>query len=55
MVADAEALKPGLRELNEADGLFKIADDRCITRVGRRLRRTSLDEVPQLFNVLAAR
>jgi exopolysaccharide biosynthesis polyprenyl glycosylphosphotransferase len=53
MVADAEMRKATLLSRNEAgDGLFKIRDDPRVTRVGGVLRRTSLDELPQLFNVL---
>jgi exopolysaccharide biosynthesis polyprenyl glycosylphosphotransferase len=52
MAADADARKEVLRELNEAEGLFKIAADPRVTRVGRLLRGICLDELPQLFNVL---
>ena len=53
MVPDAEALKDSLRDRNEAqEGLFKIADDPRVTRVGGFLRKSALDELPQLFNIL---
>jgi exopolysaccharide biosynthesis polyprenyl glycosylphosphotransferase len=53
MVPDAEALKDGLRHRNEAqEGLFKIAADPRVTRVGRLLRRSALDELPQLWNIV---
>ena len=52
MVHDAEDRKHELSERNEAAPLFKIADDPRTTRLGRHLRRRSLDELPQLLNVL---
>jgi exopolysaccharide biosynthesis polyprenyl glycosylphosphotransferase len=52
MYADAEQRQKELEPLNQADGpVFKIFDDPRVTRVGRFLRRTSLDEIPQLANV----
>ena len=54
MVTDAEAMKKELEALNEAGpGMFKVADDPRVTRVGRFLRKTSLDELPQILNVLS--
>jgi exopolysaccharide biosynthesis polyprenyl glycosylphosphotransferase len=52
MSEDAEQRRTELEALNEAEGLFKIADDPRITRVGKFLRRTSLDEILQLVNVV---
>jgi exopolysaccharide biosynthesis polyprenyl glycosylphosphotransferase len=54
MRVGAEAERAQLLALNEMDGpVFKLRDDPRVTRVGRVLRRTSLDELPQLINVVA--
>ena len=53
MQPDAEVRQAALEDLNEAEGpVFKIKDDPRVTRVGRFLRRWSIDELPQLINVL---
>jgi lipopolysaccharide/colanic/teichoic acid biosynthesis glycosyltransferase len=52
MVDGADVSKADLLELNEARGLFKIAEDPRLTRVGRLIRPSFIDELPQLINVL---
>ncbi|MGH2924070.1 MAG: sugar transferase [Solirubrobacterales bacterium] len=56
MIKDADAHKLRLLHMNEAaEGLFKIREDPRVTRFGRLLRSTSLDELPQLFHVLSGK
>jgi exopolysaccharide biosynthesis polyprenyl glycosylphosphotransferase len=53
MVVNADVIKGELRSQNEMDGpVFKMREDPRITRIGKFLRRTGLDELPQLFNIL---
>ncbi|WP_410429642.1 sugar transferase [Metabacillus litoralis] len=53
MVTDAEAKLEELLKYNEVEGaMFKMKDDPRVTKIGRFIRKTSIDELPQLFNVL---
>ena len=53
MVTNADELKKELEDKNEVDGpVFKIKDDPRVTKIGKILRKTGLDELPQLFNIL---
>mgnify|MGYP001572083439 CR=1 FL=1 len=53
MVQNAEELKEKLKDKNEMSGpMFKMNDDPRVTKIGRVIRKTSIDELPQLFNVL---
>lgn len=53
MVVNAEKLKEKLKNKNEMSGpMFKIKDDPRITKIGKFIRKTSIDELPQLVNVL---
>lgn len=53
MVINAEELKKNLEDKNEMDGpMFKIKDDPRVTKIGKFIRKTSIDELPQLINVL---
>ena len=53
MCADADKIYHDLQHANEASGpIFKMKDDPRVTKVGKFLRKTSLDELPQLFNII---
>ena len=52
MFENAEAQRPALDDLNESEGNFKLGSDPRVTRIGRLMRRRSIDEWPQLINVL---